>query len=228
MSKKKTKEVVNETQKDVLESINYFPVTIYSVIKPDFLPAVKKVTDEAIKKAKSNQELDEIYPVYMTENLFNDERMNEFSKFVGDTAWQILYSQGYQMNGLSTFFLEMWAQEHYKHSSMDQHIHGFGAQIVGFYFIDAPEDCSKVIFHDPKAAKVQINLPEVDSTRVTLASNMINFSPKPGMLLFTNSWLAHSFTRHAADKPIRFIHFTLAVQAAPQQPQSPTTPAEII
>jgi hypothetical protein len=50
----------------------------------------------------------------------------------------------------------------------------------------------------------------------TPASKMINFTPKPGMMIFANSWLSHSFTRHAADKPIKFVHFNLTVIAQPQ------------
>jgi hypothetical protein len=46
---------------------------------------------------------------------------------------------------------------------------------------------------------------------------MINFTPKPGMMIFANSWLSHSFTRHAAELPIKFVHFNLAVIPAPQQ-----------
>ena len=45
----------------------------------------------------------------------------------------------------------------------------------------------------------------------TPASKMINFTPKPGMMIFANSWLAHSFTRHAAELPIKFVHFNLTV-----------------
>jgi hypothetical protein len=45
---------------------------------------------------------------------------------------------------------------------------------------------------------------------------MINFTPKPGMLIFANSWLAHSFTRHAADLPIKFVHFNLSTISVPQ------------
>jgi len=45
------------------------------------------------------------------------------------------------------------------------------------------------------------------------------------MLMFANSWLAHSFTRNASDKPMRFIHFNLSVQLAPQQA---VAPAEVI
>jgi len=120
-------------------------------------------------------------------------------------------------------FTEMWTQEHHKHSAMDAHVHGFGSQITGFYFLETPEDCSRVVFHDPRAAKVQIDLPEQDMSMATPASKMINFTPKPGMMIFANSWLMHSFTRHAADLPIKFVHFNLTVIMQPQ-----VSPAEVI
>jgi hypothetical protein len=63
-------------------------------------------------------------------------------------------------------------------------------------------------------------------TLATPASRMINFTPKPGMMLFANSWLAHSFTRHAADLPIKFVHFNLTVIYQPHTCAAPT--AEII
>jgi hypothetical protein len=99
---------------------------------------------------------------------------------------------------------------------MDAHVHGLGSQIVGFYFLEAPEDCSKLVFHDPRAAKVQIDLPEQNMELVTPASKMVNLTPKAGMMVFANSWLAHSFTRHAAELPIKFVHFNLTVIQQPQ------------
>ena len=58
----------------------------------------------------------------------------------------------------------------------------------------------------------------------TVASQMINFEPKPGLMIFSNAWLPHSFTRHTADKPIKFVHFNLTIQAAPPLPP----PAEVV
>ena len=128
-----------------------------------------------------------------------------------------------------TTFTEMWTQEHHKHSAMEQHVHGFGAQIVGFYFLDVPENSSRVVFHDPRAGKVQCDLPQQDMNQATIASSMINFEAKPGLLIFANAWLAHSFTRHAADKPMKFVHFNLNVQMAQEQLQNcPMPAAEIV
>jgi uncharacterized protein (TIGR02466 family) len=205
----------------------YFPTLIYTVNKPEFLETARVVCDEHIEKAKTERDLNEIYPVYMTGNFYDDPRMAELSGFIGQTAWEILAGQGAAMTGLSTYFSEMWCQQHYKHSSMEQHVHGFGSQIVGFYFTQTPEDCSRVVFHDPRAGKMMSCLPEADVSMATPSSMMINFKPEPGMLIFTNSWLAHSFTRQAGEEPIQFIHFNLGVRQG-MNVGCPAPAAEII
>jgi uncharacterized protein (TIGR02466 family) len=217
-------QIVLQTQ---LQVAHHFPCPIYIIERPDFLEAVNTVSEEALEVQRKERDLNEIYPVYMTQNFFGDPRMAGFSEFVGATAWNILNEQGYAMQDKAVSFAEMWTQEHYKHSAMDAHVHGYGSQIVGFYFLETPEGGSNVVFHDPRAAKVQIDLPEQDMNMATPASKMINFTPKPGMMIFANSWLMHSFTRHAADKPIKFVHFNLTVIMAPQA-ACPMPTAEII
>jgi uncharacterized protein (TIGR02466 family) len=217
-------EVVLHTQ---IQVENYFPCPIYIIERPDFLQVVNAVSEEFLEVQRKECDLNEIYPLYMTDNYFGDPRMASFSEFVGATAWNILNEQGYAMQNRAVQFTEMWTQEHYKHSAMDAHVHGYGSQITGFYFLETPEGSSNVVFHDPRSGKVQIDLPEQDMDMATPASKMINFTPKPGMMIFANSWLSHSFTRHAADKPIKFVHFNLTVI---QQPQACAMPpaAEII
>lgn len=201
-------QVVLNTQ---LQVAYHFPCPIYIIERPDFLESVNTVSEEVLQVQRKERDLNEIYPVYMTGNYYGDSRMAKFSEFIGATAWNILNEQGYAMQNKMVQFTEMWTQEHHKHSAMDAHVHGFGSQIVGFYFLETPENCSHLVFHDPRAAKVQIDLPENDINMATPASKAINFTPKPGMMIFANSWFAHSFTRHAADLPIKFVHFNLTV-----------------
>lgn len=215
-------QVVQNTQ---LQVAYHFPCPIYVIERPDFLDVVNSVSEESLELLRKEQKLDEIYPVYMTGNYFGDSRLDKFTEFVGGTAWNILNEQGYAMQDKAVQFTEMWTQEHHKHSAMDAHVHGFGSQIVGFYFLETPENCSKVAFHDPRAAKVQIDLPEQDVNMATPASKAINFTPKAGMMIFANSWLAHSFSRHAAELPIKFVHFNLTVI---QQQSCPMQAAEIV
>ena len=216
------KEVVVQSQ---LQVAYHFPCPIYLIERPDFLDAVKEVSDENLDTQRKTQELNEIYPVVMSGSYFADPRIEKFVQFVGATAWNILAEQGYAMQDKVVSFTEMWTQEHHKHSAMDQHVHGFGSQIVGFYFLETPENCSRVVFHDPRSGKVQIDLPEQDINMATPASKMINFEPKPGLMIFANSWLAHSFTRHAAELPIKFVHFNLTVNMAEQTVCITTPPA---
>ena len=216
-------QVVLQTQ---LQVAYHFPCPIYIIERPDFLETVSAVSEESLAIQRTKQDINEIYPVIMGNNDFDDPRMTKFIDFVGATAWNILNEQGYVMQDKMVQFTELWTQEHYKHSAMDAHVHGFGSQIVGFYFLETPENCSNLVFHDPRAAKVQIDLPEQDVSMATPASKMINFTPKPGMMIFSNSWLSHSFTRHAADKPIKFVHFNLTVIPAPQA--ACPAPAEVI
>jgi uncharacterized protein (TIGR02466 family) len=200
----------------MLNAAYHFACPIYYAEHPEFLNSVSQVSEEELAKAHKEKKVDNIYPAMMTGNYYEDPRIEKFVNFVGKTSWNILNEQGYNMQNLDVMFTEMWTQEHYKHSLMEQHVHGYGSQIVGFYFLEAPENSSRVVFHDPRPGKVQIDLYEKDNSMATIASQMINFEPKPGLLIFTNSWLAHSFTRHASDKPIKFVHFNLTVTQAQQ------------
>ena len=215
-------EVLQNTQ---LRVAYHFPCPIYLIERPDFLDAVTAASNESLHTARKTQVLDEIYPVVMSGDLSTDARVHGFTEFVGATAWNILNEQGYAMQDKGIAFNEMWTQEHYKHSSMEQHTHKNGVQIVGFYFLETPENCSRALFHDPRAGKVQIDLPEQDAGLATIASNIINFEPKPGLLIFTNAWLAHSFSRHASEQPLKFVHFNLSVVSAPT---TCPAPAEVI
>jgi len=199
-----------------------FPSVVYTLECPEFLNSVAKVCAEALKESEAlHPKLDEIYPVRMSKDLSNDHRLAEFTEYVGVAAWNILSSQGYDVANAGISVLEFWCQEHHKHSLMEQHVHGRNAQLVGFYFLETPENCSKLVVHDPRVAKMQIDLPQVSMLQVSTSSSIINYDPAPGRLIITNAWLPHSFSRHAAEQPIKFIHFNLGVQY--QQPQTSQT-----
>jgi uncharacterized protein (TIGR02466 family) len=201
-----------------LEAIPLFSCPVFITDSSEFLGVTRKIAKKFIAKRKKETEINPNYPVYMTESINYDPEMQDFANFVAKVAWDILDSQGYMMSIFNTYFAEMWAQEHHQHSTMEKHIHGNGAVISGFYFLDVPKDSSRVIFHDPKDAKVITNLPEKNMLEGTHASCMINFVPKEGQLMITNSWLPHSFTKNTSKKPLRFIHFNIAVAQA-KEPQ---------
>jgi hypothetical protein len=193
-----------------MEAFHYFPSSVYLVQKPEFLEVVNAVSEEALSKI--THDVHEIYPMHNTDNYVGDPRLEGFCTYLWQSGWDILQSQGYDMTNVSVMVDAVWTQEHHKHSLMEQHVHGFGTQLVGFFFLETPENCSRAMFHDPRGGKVQINLPEADMSVATPASNTINFAPEPGMMLISNAWLPHSFGRHGSDKPIKFVHFNLSVR----------------
>jgi uncharacterized protein (TIGR02466 family) len=197
---------------DKLEEAHYFSSPIYVVKKPEFLYAVRTVSEryeEASREGSKGATL-------MTGTYAHEPELEEFSRYVSQTAWNILASQGYNMDSLVTFFTEMWTQEHGHMSSMETHIHGHGVQISAFYFIDAPKDSCKLVLHDPRHAKVIINLPEKDATKITMGSHQVVFTPEAGSLIFANAWLPHSFTKNMSQEPMRFVHMNLSVAVAPE------------
>lgn len=205
-----------ENVRDVLKTEQYFATPIYHIEKPDFIETALAAFEDAIGVVNQDKE-NELYPSVMTGNMTTDPRMKEFGRYVVGTAWNILKTQGYAMDDKITYFHSMWGQQHYKYGSMEEHIHNDNVQIVGFYFLECPEKGPKMVIHDPRAGKRQVGLAEADMTKVTNASTGIVFSPKPGSLIFANSWLPHSFTRNGSDELSKFIHFNISVGFAPTQ-----------
>jgi hypothetical protein len=209
-----------------LDEFHYFVTPIYITKQPQFLDIVKAIAADSIEQAHGKAKPNKIYPVLMSGNLLEDERIEDFAAFVGQTAWNILSSQGYAMDQFNTTFTEMWSQEHYQTSSMDYHAHPGGNFLVGFYFLDTPEGCPPAVIHDPRPGRIMLDLPQADVNQLSLASTMVNFTPEPGMLMFAPAWLAHSFSRNTSKAPFRFVHFNLTVQ--PNALAVCPTPAEVI
>jgi uncharacterized protein (TIGR02466 family) len=189
-----------------------FVSNIYYVDAISHLKLAKKLTKEYL--SNSSHEIDKTHPVKMSDNFAQDERIKPLKFFILNSILQILNQQGYDLRNGTVHLLDMWGQEHHTSSGMDYHVHP-SAIMSGFYFLDCPNESSRLIFHDPRSAKVFSNLPELHLNNLTSASNAINYVPKPGMLIFANSWLPHSLTRNRSDDEFRFIHFNVGVTYAP-------------
>jgi hypothetical protein len=188
----------------------HFPTLVYRNNRADFLHVLKPLFDEYVDKSEKINSRDKIYPVIMTGDMANDERIINFSNYVAQIAWEVLNAQGYFMDSFLTTIRSIWGQNHGKYSSMDYHFHGDG-KLCGFYFIDTPENSSNLIIHDPKQTKIITGLPVRSSEKLTPAHDFVYYNPKPGDLFLTNGWLPHSFTRNGSDLPFNFLHINFDV-----------------
>jgi uncharacterized protein (TIGR02466 family) len=200
---------------NTLTPLSYFASPIYVIEKPEFLEPVRKISEQYLKERKEDTTklppLDPMYPV-QTGGFYHEPELKEFTSFIAECAWAILNDQGHAMSNMTTYFQEMWAQEHRKWNGHEEHIHNHGAQISGFYFTEAPEGGCRVMLHDPRPSRMQIILPEADLNKITEASSKILLIPKPGSLYFINSWLPHSVTRNPIDESTTLVHFNLGVR----------------
>ena len=202
---------------DTLNETHYFATPVYMVRKQEFLEPVNKVSSRYLAASKQRRKKNFIT---MTATYAHEPELQPFAQYVSQTAWNILAAQGFAMKDYVTYFTEMWTQEHLHMSSMETHTHGRGAQISAFYFLDAPKNGCKFAIHDPRAAKVIINLPEEEPEKMTMGSHQILFTPEPGTLIFTNAWLPHSLTKNLSREPVRFVHMNLSVAPTPvEQPE---------
>ena len=219
-------------ESNILSVENYFTSPIYWIEKKEFIPITSKVAKEYLDIQKKSQSLNKIYPVYMSGSMENDSRLYDLVLYIASTSWNILNEQGFNMDLYEVFVQELWAQEHHTTSSMDEHVHGLGSQVSGFYVLDGPEDSSKIVICDPRPGKNQINLLERDPRNLTYASQKVLFNPIPGNLYFTNSWLPHEFTRNSSSKPFTFLHFNVGARYKTVTPvktaENNVIPVEII
>lgn len=188
----------------------HFYSSIYSASRPEFFLTVKSIFEEYIDTASKYKNVEDVYPSIMTEVMHLDPRLEVFCKYVADVSWDILDSQGYNVDSYYTYIQSMWGQSHPRTSNMEQHSHG-NSRLVGFYFIDVPEDSSRLCFYDPRILKTYTGLSLKGTDIYTPALSSIFYVPKPGDLYITNSWLEHSFTRNKSVKSFNFLHINIDV-----------------
>jgi uncharacterized protein (TIGR02466 family) len=211
---------LNSIDKNDFDENLLFSTPIYSAFDLDHLDLVKKVAEDPEYHNQSNKQ--------MSNTFFHDERIFDFAKYILQTSWNILKRQGYLMENYQTVYESMWLQTYEKHSYMEHHTHGNGNQIVGFYFLEVPENSIQLILHDPRSGKIQMDLDESDITQVTHGSKFVVLNPKVGQLILTPAWLAHSITANQSDSLVKFVHINIQAQRIANNKSCQTPQAEVI
>lgn len=196
----------------------HFVSVMYTIDKPEFLQDVKEAADNALALAEQERPINATYPMVMSGSLSGLPKTAALEQFIAQAGWTVLDNQGYDMALFNTVVSEFWAQKHLHFSGMEQHVHPYGVLLSGFYFLECPDGGSMVELHDPRPGKVQASLPIKDTSIIREANNSVYVKPSPGLLLISNSWLPHSFTRNTSTEPVKFIHFNISVMSAQQGP----------
>ena len=196
---------------------NYFSTPVWLFEKPEWVKSVNKACDKYIKEAytrdlkdKKVKKNNDFGWSYHSSPLYTDPKLKELHDWVGATAINFLDSMGYSLKNHSMFFTESWVQEFSKKGGghHNSHIHGDN-HVSAFYYLKCTKNTSRPIFHDPRLAAKMMKLPEKDSSNVTMANDRINYTPKPGSLIFIPAYLEHEYGVDSGKEEFRFIHFNL-------------------
>ena len=213
-----------------LKTISLFDTLIYQAEIPkylddkDFMSVCNEHTDKAIKNTqqkieerqkKYNAAIKDHGMSYHSESkLYEDDRFHNFELLVRNTAYNILTDQGFDLSNHTLDYTEMWIQKFAYDGGghQDTHVH-WDNHISGFYFVDCSERTSKPIFHDPRPARMMLNLPIKDHSKLCPAMERQIIKVKPGTFLMFNSWLPHQFSVDDGIDPFRFIHFNIQARS---------------
>jgi len=213
-----------------LKTISLFDTLIYQAEIPkylddkDFMSVCNEHTDKAIKNTqqkieerqkKYNAVIKDHGMSYHSESkLYEDDRFHNFELLIRNTAYNILTDQGFDLSNHTLDYTEMWIQKFAFEGGghQDTHVH-WDNHISGFYFIECSGRTSKPIFHDPRPARMMLNLPIKDHSKLCPAMERQIIKVKRGTLLMFNSWLPHQFSVDDGIDPFRFIHFNIQARS---------------
>lgn len=212
---------------DTLETSNYFACPVYTIEKPEWVSKIDKACDkhikEAYKREKPRQQqrkkdlgtkhynaVKDHGMSYHSGPIERDPALKDFVDYCGNTARNILDEQGFDMNNYTMFFTECWVQEFSKHGGghHNTHIHSDN-HISGFYYLKCSPTTSLPIFHDPRPGALMTGLKQKDKTKISYANDQVHYLPKPGTLIFFNSYMPHQYSLHDGYEDFRFIHFNI-------------------
>jgi len=199
----------------------YFQSPVYYEDKPEWVDKLNRLSDPYIASARKDQEennkkkLDlgyknDIGMTYHSSPLEPDQNFRFFHDYMAKKARWVLDDMGYDMEKYGLHYTESWVQEfsfngaghHWFHTHANNHI-------SGFYFLKASDKTSKPLFQDPRTAHVPLKLKEKDSTKITPACDLVNYSVKPGSILLFPAYMSHAYAVDHGIEPFRFIHINI-------------------
>jgi uncharacterized protein (TIGR02466 family) len=181
-----------------------------NALSDPYIADARKDQEENNKKKLELGYKNDIGMTYHSTPLEPDENFRFFHDHMAKKARWVLDDMGYDMEKYGLHYTESWVQEfsfngaghHWFHTHANNHI-------SGFYFLKASDKTSKPLFQDPRTAHVPLKLKEKDSTKITPACDLINYSVKPGSILLFPAYMSHAYAVDHGIEPFRFIHINI-------------------
>jgi len=190
-----------------IEVGHYFRTPLFTGVEKSFLVDLIKATDPHIDEARKRKK-DLFGMVHHSNLLYNDEKFDEFIKYISMISTDFMEMQGYKTETYKPTLNELWVQDFTKKGGGHHgtHIH-YNQHVSGFYFLKCSEDTSFPIFHDPRVGSLMCRLEERKPLEVTDSSPFIHCNVEPGSIIIFPGYLPHEFSVDSGKDRFRFIHW---------------------
>lgn len=190
-----------------IEVGHYFRTPLFTGVEKSFLVDLIKATDPHIDEARKRKK-DLFGMIHHSDILYNDEKFDEFIKYISMISTDFMEMQGYKTETYKPTLNELWVQEFTKKGGGHHgtHIH-YNQHVSGFYFLKCSEDTSFPIFHDPRVGSLMCRLEERKPLEVTDSSPFIHCNVEPGSIIIFPGYLPHEFSVDSGKDRFRFIHW---------------------
>jgi len=129
----------------------------------------------------------------------NLHKIEDF-KFIFDKFTKLLETTVASINGTvgsKPSINAMWACVNNKYGYNNAHVHQ-NSNLTGVYYVQAPEKCGNIVFHDPRVQLNALCPPSSASSRY--AAPHVSFVPKAGRLIIFPSWLLHHVNMNLSEE----------------------------
>ena len=190
-----------------IEVGHYFRTPLFTGVEKSFLVDLIKATDPYVDEARKRKK-DLFGMIHHSDILYNDEKFDEFIKYISMISTDFMEMQGYKTETYKPTLNELWVQEFTKKGGGHHgtHIH-YNQHVSGFYFLKCSEDTSFPIFHDPRVGSLMCRLEERKPLEVTDSSPFIHCNVEPGSIIIFPGYLPHEFSVDSGKDRFRFIHW---------------------
>ena len=165
------------------EIIPVFPTFIHKTYSTD-LYQIDQLCNSLVNL--KNQEDPNIACWQSNDQLHTDEHFKSLSSAILHQSQEIL--DGYGVIRDSHYITSMWGNIYDPNIAHAVHLHP-NSYLSGVIYLNAPENCGPIIFHDPRPASHMLEF-SYHSYNIRNGKTLIEH-PEKGMMLIWPSWLSH-------------------------------------
>lgn len=196
---------------------DWFPTPIWHFMLEDHQKLNYLLLQEIRAERQENPEGEKrsnILGWHSSSKLYKREGFSEFVKIISQNSLEVATALHWD---LTKFFMEItgcWAIVNGKMASNSVHNHP-NSILSGVYYLQAPENCGAISFHDPRSAAQMLMPPMTEFSPWTLPK--ISYKPQAGTMLLFPSWLSHNVEMNMSEKVRISLSFNIGMsQLVPQ------------